>query len=149
MKSFNMKKDLLFLLLLITGIQLSAQEFKTDESISRQLRSNTQPGMKYGSTVQHAASPSKGFTGSSLAKEIKEGKFIQVQQGSSASPVTNRARNAGAAKATTLPSNKSAEEVDKEIKASPSKMPVPPPMQEEKNGTPAQEKTVPVKKTGQ
>ncbi|MGN6293453.1 MAG: hypothetical protein ACTHMV_11985 [Chitinophagaceae bacterium] len=144
-----MKKDILFLLLLIAGIQLNAQEFRTEESISKQLKNNTQPGMKYGPAVQPAANPSKGFTGSSLAKEIREGKYSRVQQGSAAAPATNRARNTGTANAATLPSNKSAEEVAREIKASQSKMPVPPPMQEEKNGTPVLEKTTPVKKAGQ
>lgn len=150
MKSFNMKKNILFLFLIIAGAQLNAQEFKTDESISKQLRNNTQPGMKYAPATQPAAKSSRGFTGSSLAKEIKEGKYGPVKQGSSAAPVVGRATNAGASNAaTSLPSNKSAAEVEKELKASTSKIPAPPPMQEEKSEAPAKGKTIPVKKAQQ
>lgn len=147
MKSFNMKKNSLFLLLLvIAGVQLNAQdEFRTNESISKQLKNNTQPGMKYGPATQPAATTSKGFTGSSLAKEIKEGKYGKVQQGSSSAPAA-RAGKTNAPNTASLPSNKSAAETDKEIKAAKAKMPVQPPMQEEKSETPVKEKTVPVKK---
>lgn len=152
MKSFNMKKNCLFLLLLtVISAQLNAQdEFRTDESISKQLKNNTQPGMKYAPAAKPAASPSKGFTGSSLAKAIREGKYGQVQQGSGSAPV-KKISNAGASNATTLPSNKSAAEAEKEIKAAKAKdkVPAPPPMQEEKSEAPAKGKTVPVKKAQQ
>jgi hypothetical protein len=150
MKSFNMKKNYFFLLLLtVISVQLSAQEeFRTDESISKQLKNNKQPGMKYAPATQPAASPSKGFTGSSLAKAIREGKYGQVQQGSASAPV-KKVSNAGASNAASLPSNKSAAEVEKELKASKAKIPAPPPMQEEKSEAPAKGKTAPVKKAGQ
>lgn len=149
MKSFNMKKNYFFLLLLtIIGAQVNAQEFRTDESISKQLKNNTQPGMKYAPATQPAASPSKGFTGSSLAKAIREGKYGQVQQGAASAPV-KKVSNAGASNAASLPSNKSAAEVEKEMKASQVKIPAPPPMQEEKSEAPAKGKTAPVKKAQQ
>jgi hypothetical protein len=150
MKSFNMKKNSLFLLLLIITIaQLNAQEFRTDESVSKQLKNNAQPGLKYGTATSPSANSSKGFAGSSLAKEIKEGKYGPLQAGSPSSAA--RSGNAQAPAAAALPSSKSSAETEQESKASKaSKAEAPklPPMQEEKAEAPGKVKT-PVKKVQQ
>lgn len=148
MKSFNMKKNSLFLLLLvIAGVQLNAQdEFRTNESISKQLKNNTQPGMKYGPATQPAATTSKGFTGSSLAKEIKEGKYGKVQQGSSSAPAA-RAGKTNVPNTASLPSNKSAAETDKEIKAAKAKCLCSHPCRKKKTRRPQRGKPFLLKKT--
>lgn len=80
-----MKKCMFISLLLLgsTAGTLCAQEFKTNESISDQLKNNAQPGMKYGqSTKQTPASSSAADASVSVNKTIKEGRLAGMKPGS-------------------------------------------------------------------
>jgi hypothetical protein len=71
-----MKNRLYLLLLLTFGIctTLSAQKFATDVPVTKQARENKIPGALYAPPKQTNALKSKGFEGSSLAKQMKDGK---------------------------------------------------------------------------
>ncbi len=71
-----MKKKLYILLVLTLGLcaNLKAQKFATDTPIRKQAVENKIPGANYAPTVQTNTAKSKGFEGSSLARQIREGK---------------------------------------------------------------------------
>ena len=72
-----MKKNLLILTMIMAGgfTSLHAQEYATDKSIREQVLNNKQPGAVYAPAGQAKQTPAKGFEGSSLKKQIEEGKL--------------------------------------------------------------------------
>ena len=126
-----MKKYLCFIaLLLAMNLPCISQEFRNDESIASQLKNNKQPGLQYAPAASQPSANKKTFTGSSLAKEMKEGKLLPVQRGGTSSVPAAAARPANVS----LPSDKSAEVVQNELKAEKTVPAVLPPMQEENKG---------------
>lgn len=71
-----MKKNIFLLLLFTLGlcVGLKAQSLSTEIPVRKQLVENKIPGAIYAQPKQANAPKSKGFEGSSLAKQIKEGK---------------------------------------------------------------------------
>ncbi|RFS16516.1 hypothetical protein [Emticicia sp. C21] len=71
-----MKKKLYLLLVLIVGlcINLKAQKTTTETPLRKQFVENKIPGANYAPVVQTNSTKSKGFEGSSLAKQIRDGK---------------------------------------------------------------------------
>ncbi len=73
-----MKKYIIVSVLLVGAITTQAQVFKTDESISSQLKNNNQPGMKYAAEAKPAKPVSSKATeenSMTLVQKIKEGKL--------------------------------------------------------------------------
>jgi hypothetical protein len=71
-----MKKNIFFLLLFSLGlcVNLKAQSLSTEIPVRKQFVENKIQGANYAQPKQANAPKSKGFEGSSLAKQIKEGK---------------------------------------------------------------------------
>ncbi|PZR25010.1 MAG: hypothetical protein DI535_19810 [Citrobacter freundii] len=135
------KYPIVFFLLFLAAAQLNAQEFRTDESITKQLKNNSVPGLKY-STETSTAKP-QVQPHATLIEEINKGKYAPVKSGpgtarSSAKPAQPNAAD--------LPSNKSATDAAREAKAA-QKAPVvqAPPTQDGGSGAPAETRTAPVR----
>lgn len=109
-----MKKFVSFFLLIIIGLRLNAQEFKTDESIATQLKNNRQPGMRYAPVVTTTLQVKPHAT---MVEEIKKGKYGKIQ--TSSANVQTAPSSAGATdKKAELPSNVSAEQSRQELESS-------------------------------
>lgn len=83
-----MKKTLYLVLTLVLGFSasLKAQEYSTEKSIRSQVLENKVPGATYAPPKQANATKSKGFEGSSLAKQIKDGKEEGMKYNTSGAP---------------------------------------------------------------
>ena len=137
-----MKKKLVVFLLIISGaLQLNAQEFRTDESITKQLKNNAVPGLKYAPAAPSSSPQVQPHA--TLVEEINRGKFAPVQAGSGRIGSTAKAASR---KTGSLPSDKSATDAANAAKAT-QKAPVvlAPPTQEGGSGAPAEIKIAPVK----
>lgn len=136
------KYTLFFLLLIIAGLRLNAQEYKTDESISKQLKNNSQPGMRYAPASSGVKAQPKPHA--TMVEEIRQGKHGRVQGGGSgAAPGTMRQFNAG--NQATLPSSKSSGEAAQTAKAAAKTAAAQAPPTQDGGNTPAETKAVPVK----
>lgn len=125
------------IVMLITAIAvcsvLQAQEFKTNVSTAQQIKNNAVPGLNYASpSAPRPATVSKGFTGSSLGHQLKQG----LVPGMKISTGSGQSTTAKAEKQNGLASEMSAEQVkaaaEQESKKQADLKPVVPPTQEEK-----------------
>lgn len=89
-----MKKKISIIIAFLFGIcaNLQAQEYKADESIGSQLKNNRVPGALYAPAQQNKPLKNKGFVGSSLAKEMKEGKDKGLPYNTNAVAASNPAK---------------------------------------------------------
>jgi hypothetical protein len=135
------KYSIVFFLAVCAALQLNAQEFRTDESITKQLKNNSVPGLRYAPVASSSRPQAQPHT--TLVDEIKNGKYAPVKTGSgrAGSPAKATARSAG-----NLPSDKPAAETVNAAKAA-QKAPVvqAPPTQEGGSNAPAETKTAPVR----
>lgn len=83
-----MKKTLYLVLTLVLGFSasLKAQEYSTEKSIKSQVLENKVPGATYAPPKQANAAKSKGFEGSSLGKQMKDGKEEGMKYNTSSAP---------------------------------------------------------------
>lgn len=83
-----MKKKLYILLALVLGLSVSlkAQEYSTETSLKSQVLENKVPGATYAPPKQANAAKGKGFEGSSLAKQIRDGKEEGMKYNTSSTP---------------------------------------------------------------
>jgi hypothetical protein len=110
-----MKKNLLILTMVMAGgcIGLHAQEYATDKSIRDQILNNKQPGAVYAPSVDTKQTPAKGFEGSSLKKQIVEGKLgTPVKTGTGS---TNQATETKRPAGLVLPSEATVEQRQAEL----------------------------------
>ncbi len=130
-----MKKGFLIMLgMLVAGcISLQAQEYRTDESIRSQILNNRVPGAQYAPATQAEPKKDKGFTGSSLAKQIKEGKLGMPVSAGNGSEATKSATatKANQAPLTSEQSTEQAKVAAENAKKAATEVKLPP-MQEEK-----------------
>jgi hypothetical protein len=87
-----MKKKLYLLLVLIVGLcaNLKAQKPSTDTPLAKQFVENKVPGANYAPVVQRNSIKSKGFEGSSLAKQIRDGKEDDMKYSTSVSSAVSK-----------------------------------------------------------
>ena len=113
-----MKTKLYILLLLVFGLSasLKAQKPATDSPLTKQFTENKIPGAKYAPVTQPNAAKSKGFEGSSLAKQIRDGKEEGMKYNSSAAETPKNPTGITTEKPGALGSNLSVGEGDKKIK---------------------------------
>ncbi len=71
-----MKTKFYFIIIFTLGMcaNLKAQSLSTESSVRKQFTENKIPGANYAQPKQASAAKSKGFEGSSLAKQIRDGK---------------------------------------------------------------------------
>lgn len=71
-----MKTKFYFVLILTLGMcaNLKAQSLSTESPVRKQFVENKIPGANYAQPKQASTAKSKGFEGSSLAKQIRDGK---------------------------------------------------------------------------
>lgn len=114
-------------------VELKAQEFNNNESISNQLKNNKVPGAKYAPATVNNSVKNKGYEGSSLARALKEGTLEGMKFSSSAPPANPAATNA--IKTFGLPSEISSSEAkaaqDKAVKETQAKPTVQPDLTQE------------------
>jgi hypothetical protein len=118
-----MMKSKLYLLLILLPLgvctKLKAQEFKTDASFKSQVI----PGAIYAPPKQINPVKSKGFEGSSLAKQIREGKQVGMQYNfSPVNPPKNHV-TPGIEKTGVPSDNRSSSETDKIVKETETSVP--------------------------
>lgn len=134
------KYSIVFFLAVFAALQLNAQEFRTDESITKQLKNNSVPGMKYAPAASASRPQVQPHT--TLVEEINKGKYAPVKAGSgrvgSTAKTTPRATG-------TLPSDKSAADAAKAAKTAQKAPVVQTPPTQEGGGAPAETKTAPVR----
>lgn len=108
MKHIVRSLALLFVGMTALHLSATAQEYKTDESISSQLKNNRQPGMQYASaTKKTTTKKSKGFEGSSLRKQLEDGgNGVVVKKASGSAPAAKTKVSTGSHKP--LPSEQTA-----------------------------------------
>ncbi len=124
-----MKKSFLIIMILMSVgyIGSQAQEYRTDISIREQIVNNKQPNVAYTSKTETSQGTKiKGFTGSSLAKSMKDGKMNIPISNSSGSQI--KKSTPAAQSSTVLPSEISSEQTKKEMetkKQEPAKITLP------------------------
>ena len=101
-----MKKYLILIISFAAALQINAQrdeKYRTDESISQQLKNNKVPGLQY--APAQSSAPAQVQPHTTMVEEIKNGKFGKVLSGGPSAPVATVAARSASQQ---LPSDKSA-----------------------------------------
>lgn len=131
-------------------LQANAQEFKTEESISKQLRNGTTPGLQYSPVSRSArvakqpADPNEGKE--SQVSQIRKGtlKGMQFATGGGTTRSIQRTSTARIPAAGTLPSDQKASDIKP---VAPARPPVPPNQEGATEATDTKARPLPAKPT--